>query len=205
LANHAGGLPDLEVHLEKHIPHGAGLGGGSSDAACVLKALNAYAAHPLEFSALAALAGQIGSDVPFFLHGMVCDATDRGEVIQPRPEILLDWPILLVKPPFGVPTPWAYQHWLTSEKLPGYDYGPNTLESHILVNDLERPVFQKHLVLATLRETLQSAPGVRASRMSGSGSTIFAVLESNYNETLLREIVAETLGAEAWVCFTRCA
>lgn len=87
-------------------PHGAGLGGGSSDAACVLSALNELEHGGLSRRRLAELAGEIGSDVGFFIYGMACRCTGRGEKVEPLPE-WREWRpwIVLLKPSFGVSTP----------------------------------------------------------------------------------------------------
>ena len=109
---HTGPLPGVAIHLEKRIPHGAGLGGGSSDAAAVLKGLNALFALQLPVAVLSEAAAAIGSDVPFFLYGCVCDCGGRGEAVAPVAGYSWRPRLLLIKPPFGVPTPTAYRRWL---------------------------------------------------------------------------------------------
>jgi 4-diphosphocytidyl-2C-methyl-D-erythritol kinase len=86
--------------------------------------------------------------------------------------------VLLVKLPFGVPTPWAYREWRESREVPGLPYGEQVLGGgEVLVNDLERPVFAKYPVLGLLKRRLLGMEGVSGALMSGSGSTVFAVLE----------------------------
>lgn len=196
-------LPGLQIHLQKHVPHGAGLGGGSSDAATVLREVNKLANQPLPFDSLVGLAGQLGSDVPFFLYGGPCLGEGRGEILTPLPNFRLqNREILLIKLPFGVPTPWAYQRWRDSAEIPGVDYAPQLLEGHTLVNDLERPVFEKHLVLAHLKTRLRSHPAVSAALMSGSGSTMIAFLKPSQSPTALHQLnedVKSWVGEEVWL------
>ena len=177
------------VHLEKHIPHGAGLGGGSSNAAAVLEGLNRLSGHPLDQEGLLALAAELGSDVPFFLFHLTCDATGRGEVVTAVPNF--DWklPLVLIKPPFGIPTPWAYQHWASSKPLRGIPSMAQICPWGDMINDLERPVFEKWSMLPALKAWLVQQPETRAALMSGSGSTMFAITHSQTD--------AETLSSKA--------
>ena len=164
------------VHLEKHIPHGAGLGGGSSDAANTLLALNDWYDSPVDDETLVKIAGEIGSDVPFFLLGGPGMVRGRGEIIEAAPEHA-PLPVLLLKPSFGVATPDAYKRWQDSEWLPGLDRSADReVEGITLINDLERPVFAKHRFLAELVDWLENQPECRAAQLCGSGSTVFAVL-----------------------------
>jgi len=170
--SHPGGAT---IELHKHIPHGAGLGGGSSDAAAVLKALNAQAPAPLDDRTLAALAAQLGSDVPFFLRAEPSLARGRGEILEPRPlQPPLD--LLLIKPPFPVETAWAYRQWDTDVAVPSRWTAPQLHDGLEIFNDLERPVFAKYLILAALKEWLLEHSLVAAAAMSGSGSCLFAIL-----------------------------
>ena len=191
--------------MQKNIPHGAGLGGGSSDAATTLLALNDLCQLGRTPNELHTLAASIGSDIPFFLTSGMADCTGRGEIIAPASVPIPDWPILLIKLPFAVPTPWAYQQWRTSLEIPGIDYAPQTLNNQTLVNDLERPVFEKHFILAHLKQWLRQQPGVRAALMSGSGSTLFAVLDSADPPAALINGIHEIAGEEIWLQPTRLA
>lgn len=166
------------IHLEKRIPAGAGLGGGSSNAATVLRGLNQLLGSPLTDSQLHPLAAQIGSDVPFFLlDNPVAIGTGRGEIVKPAS---FPWhlPIVIIKPPFPIPTPWAYQKWATSRELTGVLYAPQICPWGEMVNDLERPVFEKHLLLPTLKSKLLASKDTVAALMSGSGSTMFAITKT---------------------------
>lgn len=195
----------LAIHLEKNIPHGAGLGGGSSDAAVTLRAVNELCDLRLSQETLLQLAAELGSDVPFFLWSCIADCEGRGEIVTPKPEIKLGWPILLIKLPFGVPTPWAYQQWRDSMKIPGIDYSPQIVNGTELVNDLERPVFQKHFILAELKQNLRKHKGVRAALMSGSGSTVFAVLDQKAEVGGLISSIHKWVGEEVWIQTTKLA
>lgn len=193
-----GFLPRLRVELVKQIPHGAGLGGGSSDAATTLLALNALFETELSRETLAELAAELGSDVPFFLYQSAAWIGGRGERVEPV-GTLPNVPLLLVKPPFGIPTPWAYQHWKDSEEIPGVLYTPQHCATGELVNDLERPVFQKFILLADIKTWLCAQPEVEAALMSGSGSTVFAVLREKADGYPLGERLAQEFGTTLWV------
>ncbi|MDX1679324.1 MAG: 4-(cytidine 5'-diphospho)-2-C-methyl-D-erythritol kinase [Akkermansiaceae bacterium] len=164
------------IHLEKRIPHGAGLGGGSSDAATTLLALNDWHHDPIDEDSLIRIAAEIGSDVPFFLLQGPAWVRGRGEIIADA-EAHATLPLLLLKPAFGVATPDAYRRWQDSEWPAGLDRSAEReIEGIRLVNDLERPVFAKHRFLAELVNWLENQPETRAAQLCGSGSTIFAIL-----------------------------
>ncbi|ABB38922.1 4-diphosphocytidyl-2C-methyl-D-erythritol kinase [Oleidesulfovibrio alaskensis G20] len=111
----AGGTPPpMQVRLAKGVPDGAGLGGGSANAAAVLKLLNTAGGAPrFSDTALAKIAAQVGADVPFFLHNTPCLATGIGEKLVPAPLDLSGWHLVLVCPGVQVSTPWAYNRWDT--------------------------------------------------------------------------------------------
>lgn len=200
-----GRLPGLRLHLEKRIPHGAGLGGGSSDAAAALRLVEAAFGLALEPGVLQEAAAAVGSDVPFFLLGQVADARGRGEQVVAVPERGAAGRLLLVKLPFGVPTPWAYRQWGDSLELEGLPYGPQASAWGELRNDLERPVFEKYQVLGHLKAALLGAPGVAAALMSGSGSTVFAFLEEGADSAAARAAVHAEVGAEVLIVETQLA
>jgi len=165
----------FHIHLEKRIPHGAGLGGGSSNAATTLLALNAQLAAPLPAEELHSLAANLGSDVPFFLYAGAARCTGRGEIITAAPAPP-NHPIILFKPGFSVSTPDAYRHCLDAEAIPGIRYEPQNYGGLALVNDLEKAVFAKHRYLAELKDWLLKRRDTKVALMSGSGSTMFAIL-----------------------------
>ena len=173
---HTGLKFGVDIHIEKNIPHGAGLGGGSSDAAAVLVALNRMLETNMPTEELERLAATMGSDIPFFIRSQPAICRGRGEVIEPF-EGLPNADILLVKPPFPIPTPWAYQ---ASAKSPKHSATFQQFHGFIpLMNDLEAPVFSKYLLLPVLKGALSEQPSVSAAMMSGSGSTIFAILRDS--------------------------
>lgn len=187
------------VHLEKRIPHGAGLGGGSSNAAAVLKAANQLLDNSLSIEALLEIASSIGSDVPcFLLDTPAADGTGRGEKVVP---VDFPWrlPLVLIKPPFPIPTPWAYKNWSSSKELSGVSYAPQLCPWGDMVNHLERPVFQKHLLLPTLKNWLLDHGSVRAALMSGSGSTLFAITGTDIEAAALAEEARHYCGDTFWV------
>jgi len=191
--------PAVSIVLKKIIPHGAGLGGGSSDAAAVLLALNQLFATKLSRQKLAKLGSTIGSDVPFFIFESAAVCTGRGEIVTPR-KLTEQLSILLVKPDFGVSTPWAYRRWQNSRELPGISYVQQDFRGQKLHNDLERPVFEKFVFLARIKMWLLQQKEVAAALMSGSGSTIFAVLRPNADVDLLAKRVRKELDREIWTC-----
>lgn len=190
--------PDLRIHLQKAIPHGGGLGGGSSDAATTLMALNTIFETGLSRDSLALIGAQIGSDVPFFLYESAARISGRGEVVVPA-ESVRGLRILLVKPPFGVPTPWAYKRWKESIELPGVLYEVQPLDRVELINDLERSVFEKYLFLADLKQWLLQQPELEGALMSGSGATVFGVIRNGEKIDALKLRLEQEFGSELWV------
>lgn len=153
----------VHIGLRKRIPPGAGLGGGSADAAAVLVGLNALCRLGLTDDELARIGATLGSDVPFFIRGGRQRATGRGEILEPLPSLAPD-PLVIVKPPFGVSTRDAYA-WFD-------EIGPGGSD-----NDLEAAVFAHHPELAAAKAELLAAGAPRAL-MSGSGSALYAVVPS---------------------------
>lgn len=197
------GIPnDVRIRLAKTIPHGAGLGGGSSDAASTLMGLNELFQSGLSPETLAPIAGEIGSDIPFFLFKSAAVCRGRGEIIAPE-KLREPLHLLLLKPDFGVPTPEAYRNWASSRQLPGYDYAPQTFAGSAFFNDLERPVFQKFPFLAEMKEWLSQQPEVGGALMSGSGSTMMAVLKEEGEGSQLAERAKVELDPKLWTCVCR--
>jgi len=193
----------VTIHLEKKIPHGAGLGGGSSDAASALLGLNELFSAGLTQSDLVELAAQLGSDVPFFIVRSAALCRGRGEIVTPS-ELTQQFRLLLLKPDFGVPTPWAYGKWKDSRPLPGIDYAPQEFGGTRFVNDLEQPVFEKFIFLAHLKTWLRAQPEIGAALMSGSGSTVFGVLHANADATSIEDRLRSELDPKlkVFVCVT---
>ena len=189
----------ITVALEKKIPHGAGLGGGSSDAASTLLGLNELFAAGLEQEDLLKLAAQLGSDVSFFVVRSAAVCRGRGEIVMPI-SLETRFQLILLKPDFGVPTPWAYGRWKESRELGGVDYSAQEFSGVRFVNDLERPVFEKFVVLAHLKRWLRQQPEVAIALMSGSGSTVFAVLREGAKGEELAARARQQVDATLWTC-----
>jgi 4-diphosphocytidyl-2-C-methyl-D-erythritol kinase len=189
----------VSIRLHKCIPHGAGLGGGSSDAASTLLALNRVFETNLPREALAKMAESLGSDVPFFIFESAGICKGRGEVVLPF-EHHKRLSLLLLKPSFGVATPAAYALWQNSRELPGIAYAAQEFERNVFVNDLERPVFEKFVFLAEMKRWLLRQPEVAAALMSGSGSTMFTVLQEKSDPDSLGKRAKAQLDPELWTC-----
>jgi 4-diphosphocytidyl-2-C-methyl-D-erythritol kinase len=195
--SHTGIRFNARISIHKRIPAGAGLGGGSSDAAAVLVALDSAFETNLGVSGLEKIGANIGSDVPFFIRRIPAWMRGRGEHIEPELEFK-KLSLLLIKPPFGVETAWAYKSLATSTELPGVDYGTQTFDGLEFFNDLERPAFEKYTLLPVIKTWLREQPECRAALMSGSGSTMFAVCESRAGAKTLRERALAHFGGTMW-------
>lgn len=176
---HYGRKAKQRITLTKRIPMAAGLGGGSSDAATTLLALNERLGTQYDEEELLAMAASIGSDVAFFINPLVSRCTSRGEQVRPLPAFA-EWtsPIVLLKPQFGVSTKRAYESYAGSRRMKEFNYDYQTFNNLRLCNDLERPVFGKFPFLGFLKNWMLERQGVRAALMSGSGSCMFALTES---------------------------
>jgi 4-diphosphocytidyl-2-C-methyl-D-erythritol kinase len=191
--------PSIAIELKKKIPHGAGLGGGSSDAATTLLGLNEMFEANLTQDELRELAAQIGSDIPFFIYQSAATCRGRGEIVTPT-KLKASWKLLLLKPEFSVSTPWAYSRWKDSRELPDISYASQEFGDTQFVNDLERPVFEKFVSLAETKRWLQQQPEVGAALMSGSGSTVFAVLKNAADSAALAKRALAQLDPQLWTC-----
>jgi len=175
-----GAMGGTRVLLDKRIPLGAGLGGGSSDAAAALLALNRLWNLGLSDEELAAMALALGSDVPFFLQGGTAIGRGRGERLEPLPP-LRRGAFLLVNPGFTVATAWAYEHLrlgltgnpyrISLEQVKVY-LARFPVPGMVLRNRLEDVVYPAYPVLFDIVNALEGAGAVHA-QMSGSGATIF--------------------------------
>lgn len=170
-------LPALKIHLHKQIPFGAGLGGGSSDAAFMLKLLNKSFNLGLNESGLMKYAAVLGSDCPFFILNKPVFATGRGEMMKEIDLRLNGMFILLVKPHVEVSTAKAYQlvvPQISSEYLPDLLRLPVPEWKGKVINQFEPPVFQLYTELEEVKKKLYDLGAVYAA-MSGSGSCIFGL------------------------------
>jgi 4-diphosphocytidyl-2-C-methyl-D-erythritol kinase len=212
----------LRFHLTKRIPMGAGLGGGSSNAAAALVLLNRAATRPLSAGELIALAAQLGSDCPLFLGGGPIVMRGRGEKLSgldaTAQRRIAGRTVMVFKPGFAISTPWAYGQlaarapdsylpppeaerrlgaWLADESAP--------LET-LLFNNMESPAFAKFPALPALAERVFSRHGITV-RMSGSGSACFAILPPNPGDlpAAIAATVRESWGASALCVATNLA
>lgn len=196
---HVGETRRVTITIDKHIPAAAGLGGGSSDAAAVLMALNELLGADLSCSEMMALGVRLGADVPFFLYGQTAWATGIGERLQPWPG-LPPLVLVLVNPGIPVSTAWVFQNLRLTRtgataRIPRFPEGMSGLV-RLLHNDLEVVTCQRHPVISTIKERLV-AGGARGALMSGSGPTVFGV----FDERARAEREAKSLAAETgwWV------
>ncbi|HYX10289.1 MAG TPA: 4-(cytidine 5'-diphospho)-2-C-methyl-D-erythritol kinase [Bacteroidales bacterium] len=170
-------LPPLKIHLHKNIPNGAGLGGGSSDAAFLLKGLNSYFNLNIPDDRLIEYAARLGSDCAFFIRNIPSLATGRGEILQQVTIKPSCRHIAIVKPPASVSTAEAYS--LVKPAVPKKSIReiiklPVERWKQQLVNDFEVSVFAAHPELKELKETLYNS-GASYAAMSGSGSAIYGI------------------------------
>ncbi len=194
----ATGAPcNFSITLKKVIPHGAGLGGGSSDAATTLLALDEMHGGKAGAARLHEIAAALGSDIPFFLKPGAARCSGRGEINQAVPS-LAALRVLMLKPAFSVPTPDAYGRWAESMELPGVRYSAQDLDGLMLVNDLERPVFEKHRFLAEMKQWLLARYETAAALLAGSGSCVFAVLHHGEDAEALAKAALHELDPGLW-------
>ena len=189
----------LAVELKKGVPWGAGLGGGSADAACLRRHLQRLAEGRVDEGRLLAIAARVGADVPFFLQDAPMRVTGIGDVLEP---VALDLPgrdLVLVTPKIAVSTPWAYQTWdrlcgvrpgakdarAGGSEKPLTKSGTEDKQSSLLGsrgftarNDLELAVFPSYPEIAEVKDRLLSL-GAAAASMSGSGSSVFGLFQDS--------------------------
>jgi len=179
-------LPPVHIHLHKNIPMGAGLGGGSSDGAFMLKMLNGYFNLGLQNDELEEYAAELGSDCAFFIKDEPVFACGKGEILKPVDFRLPEMYLLLVKPPFGIPTKTAYSNVVPKKNsLPlktRIDL-PVTQWKQNIKNQFEETLFPLYPELAEIKEELYNVGAVFAS-MTGSGSAIFGLFKSDPRQFL---------------------
>ncbi|MDZ4801095.1 MAG: 4-(cytidine 5'-diphospho)-2-C-methyl-D-erythritol kinase [Bryobacteraceae bacterium] len=185
-----GAVAEVRFRLQKRIPMGGGLGGGSTDAAAVLLALPALLERTVDSGALVELGSGLGSDVPFFLMGGTAAGLNRGTELYPLPDGAGDGRFgVLLTPPIHVSTPEAYRLLGRTAEVPAQASGFSAGErlamavafgadwSSACVNDFEAAVFGQHPELAELRARLEDL-GASPARMSGSGAALFGVFDN---------------------------
>ncbi len=188
LLRKSAGIPGrgVRIHLDKRIPHGAGLGGGSSDAAAVLLGLDHLWQLSLDRDILLDIAGQLGSDVPLFLHPSPAVIRGRGEIVKPS-DLRINAAFVIAYPAVAVSTQWVYSNFRLTKSPGKYRISPLSrvagkelppgMWGGFLVNDLETCVFERFPQVKRCKEVL-IRHGARASLMSGSGSAVFGLFEN---------------------------
>lgn len=173
-------IPPLDVDLLKVIPSGAGLGGGSSDAACMMRSVSEIYGLGLSEQRMKELVGKLGADCPFFISPKPLYAEGIGDVFTPISLNLNGWYLVIVKPDVFVSTREAYAgvrpHAPSSSLLETAMLPVGQWEGR-MVNDFEESVFRNHPLLAEIKAELYRQGAAYAS-MSGSGSTIFGLYRS---------------------------
>jgi 4-diphosphocytidyl-2-C-methyl-D-erythritol kinase len=187
-------LEPVKIHLHKVVPTGAGLGGGSSDAAFTLRLLNSIFDLKLGVPQLKELAAHLGSDCAFFIEDAPMLGSGRGEQLSPLPISLKGYYLVLIKPDIHVSTAEAYagvkpQH--PAHTVSEIVARPIATWKDDLVNDFEKSVFKKFPAIEAIRNTLYQHGAIYAS-MSGSGSSVFGIFQSE------RQLAAYFSGALYW-------
>ena len=200
------------IHLEKRVPPGKGLGGGSSDAAATLVALDRLWRTGASPEDLHRLAASLGMDVPFFLYGGTALAVSRGDEVYPLPE-LPDLPIVLILPDFSISTAEAYGNLRLTKREAGHKllhFAWNLPEVRVglrdLVNELESAAGDRFQSIQEYKRLLLEQ-GATASMMSGSGSSVFGIFhdEASAGDRArslglrgIRAIATKTIGGRAY-------
>ncbi len=179
-------IPPVQIYLHKRIPIGAGLGGGSSDAAFMLKALNSCFSLQLSEEKLLSYASELGSDCSFFISNKTAIAKGRGEILAPWAIDLNLYKVALVYPEIHISTSEAYSSVRPHEpesRLEAVLSTPPGSWRGSLKNDFEEPVFNKYPEISGIKDKLYQLGAVYAS-MSGSGSTVFGIFKGSIPTTL---------------------
>ena len=178
-------IPEADIYLRKNIPFGAGLGGGSADAAFMLKILNNFAELNLSDEKLENLAAQIGADCPFFIQNKPVFATGIGNIFTPIDLSLKDYCIVLIKPDIHVSTKEAYAMVTPKQaSIPLTEIIKTPIETwkDTMLNDFEASVFPQHPAIKEIKEKLYDFGAIYSS-MSGSGSSVFGIFKEEINLT----------------------
>lgn len=199
----------VHIFLEKNIPVAAGLAGGSADAASVLIGLNQLWKLGLSTNELEILGAKLGSDVPFCIKGGTVLATGRGELLQPLADIKPCY-IVLAKPPIGVSTAWVYRqyrgqdvkaHPNTLGVKSSLEQGDLTSVAKGLCNVLETVTIPVHPEIKKLKQSMMQY-GAMASLMSGSGPTVFGLVEEQAKAEYIAEKIKSQSAADIFVAKT---
>lgn len=184
----------IEVHLLKKIPFGAGIGGGSADAAFMLKLLNDQFSLGINNEKLVQLAAKLGADCPFFIYNRPMFATGIGEVLEPVELSLDQYNLVLVKPDIHVSTKAAFalvKPWYPEISLKAIVKRPIEEWKELMYNDFEKSIFPQYPDIENIKEKLYALGAVYAS-MSGSGSSVYAIFNGD------TDIKREFKGCYVW-------
>lgn len=201
----------VRIEIDKKIPFGAGLGGGSSDAAAVLWGLNTLLGLELEVQELLRLGAIVGSDVPFCVLGGTGLVTGRGEIVEPVDTEMDMW-FLLVKPPIAISTKDAYaaldRRGIKAEERPDTRGMLDAIMrrdyqgiSSLLCNIMEPPIFEEYPSLLKIKRQLIEA-GVSGALMSGSGSVIYGMASDEEDMVRISEIIKANIYGEVFLTRT---
>jgi 4-diphosphocytidyl-2-C-methyl-D-erythritol kinase len=202
----------VELSLKKQIPSMAGLGGGSSDAVSTLVGLNELGDSQLSQTDLVQCSAEIGSDCPSFLMDGLCVAEGRGELVRSLAssvyQSVVGQKVLLFRPNIGFSTAEVYQNLAKHKKYSTDDWAKERINLwehgelstiELLHNDLEYPVFSKHLYYRVLFQQIEKQFGL-VPKMSGSGSTCFVLIPEGFDQiALLKELIFNSFGDDCWV------
>lgn len=200
----------VTIHLKKNIPFGAGLGGGSADAAFTLKMLNELFSLQLSSVQLRTFAARLGADCPFFIDNQPAYATGIGDLLEPFPVNLSGYALLLVKPQDAVSTKEAYSGIVPRDKrtdinpvdLKAALCQPVDLWKEVVVNDFEDSVFPAHPAIAAIKQQLYDC-GATYAAMSGSGSTVFGLFNCK-NESSLTKAKSAFVDTDYFIYYSKC-
>lgn len=196
--------PEVQITLKKHIPAGAGLGGGSADAAATLRGLNLLFGSPLSEARIYRMAGELGSDIPFLINGGCSLAWGRGDRMIPL-NPLSSLYVGLCFPGVMISSEWAYKELDRQREVryPGTSLmmiddlnRSDWIESH-LENDFEKVIFSSYPQLKEIKETFLKS-GAIASLLTGSGSSIFGIFDDRKRMRVALEAIERTFSAEVY-------
>jgi 4-diphosphocytidyl-2-C-methyl-D-erythritol kinase len=172
-------FPGLKIHLHKAIPVGAGLGGGSSDSAFILNAINRSFGLNIPSKELKDISLEMGSDCPFFIEGVPAFASGKGEKLNPVKPVLKDFWLVLLNPGLGINTKEAYRNCrpgVPQKSLSELIFYPIDEWKDLIINDFEDFAFNKHPIIGELKNELYNS-GALFSLMSGSGSSVYGIFQ----------------------------
>ena len=180
-------VPPIKIHLNKHIPIGAGMGGGSADAAFFIQLINKKFKLNLSYQQMFDAATTIGSDCAFFLENKPCYVKGRGEILQPIELDLSNYNLVIIYPNIHISTKEAYAGVvpkISEQNILDHIHKPVSEWSGFIYNDFEVSIFETHPQLKKIKQQLYTQ-GASYASMSGSGSTMFGLFKNSYETNKL--------------------